>query len=350
MLAHYTSVDGFNGIVTSDTLRMTRSEFMNDPSDCKMLGTLIEQYLKESNKKEGCIEEYKAIEKIYEKVTVMDYIKFIQDNIPLYVLSFTDKLDEMEFWNYYGNGGAQLNIDEEQLIENMCKQLGEEEYLICAPVKYASNDQNIETICLSEQLGNLKAYDKNNESVFEKHMESGGKGIYQKTNIKEFVDSFVTDYVISMQYLYKSGIIDDSTSKSDVLKEIFKNQNEISESMIFKKDLLMYMISLSALIKTSSYEYENEKRIVYFHNTVGEKRKKDQYELKSILDQKYIRPYIEFKDVKLYEGVVGEVLLSPLTRNVPIDDTLYKKIIKEFMQSNHYGDISVENSKHKCRW
>ena len=44
MLAHYTSVDGFNGIVTSDTLRMTRSEFMNDPSDCKMLGTLIEQY------------------------------------------------------------------------------------------------------------------------------------------------------------------------------------------------------------------------------------------------------------------------------------------------------------------
>ncbi len=45
MIYHYTSIDGFHSIISNKKLRLTRSEFLNDPSDCKVLTTLIKAYL-----------------------------------------------------------------------------------------------------------------------------------------------------------------------------------------------------------------------------------------------------------------------------------------------------------------
>ena len=44
-LYHYTSVDGFEGIVKNNSIRMTKSEFLNDPYDCHLFVKLVEKYL-----------------------------------------------------------------------------------------------------------------------------------------------------------------------------------------------------------------------------------------------------------------------------------------------------------------
>ena len=44
-LYHYTSVGGFEGIIKNNSIRMTRSEFLNDPYDCHLFVKLVEKYL-----------------------------------------------------------------------------------------------------------------------------------------------------------------------------------------------------------------------------------------------------------------------------------------------------------------
>lgn len=352
MITHYTSVEGFYSIIVNDNLRMTRSEFMNDPSDSRMLGKMIDEYLKKSGKEEEILEKYKNVKSIYEKATAMDYIRFVQKAIPLYVLSFTDKADEMEFWNYYGNGGVQLNIDQTELLTNMVNKLAnEEEYLACAPVIYTSEKQELKDIQLKAPLETFNILGKNNQSVFEEHMKKldpKHKQLYEINNVQKFVDYFVNDYCLSLVYL--SEQISDMSSSDEIMKKVFENQITANNKMIFKKDFLIYMILLSALVKTDSYEYENETRIVYFENSLlNKKNKEDQYELKTILGQKYIRPYVEFDNIQL-QCALKSIVISPLTRNIPIDDNLYRNVVMHFLESNKYTNIDVNISKHKCRW
>lgn len=352
MLAHYTSVEGFNSIIAKDNLRLTRSEFMNDPSDSQVLGNMIEEYLKTSSKESQLVD--KSIEHIYKKASVMNYIEFVQKKIHLYVLSFTDKADEMEFWNYYGNGGVQMNIDKENLLRNMAsKIISEEEYLACAPVIYVSEKQELKDICLQGPLAEFMLRGKNNQSIFEEHMkklDSERKQLYKIDNIQKFVDFFINDYCRSLKYLYEEKLITNTNSCDEILKTIFENQINANNKIIFKKDFLIYMILLSALVKTNSYEYEKETRIVYFENSLlNKKSKDDEYEPKTILGQRYIRPYIEFDKLQMYDALKS-IVISPLARNIPIDDNLYKEVVKHFMESKGFMNVETNISKHKCRW
>lgn len=352
MFAHYTSVDGFNSIIVNDKLRMTRSEFMNDPSDSRMLGKMIFEYLEKSGKAEQLLDE--SVKTIYDKAPVMDYIEFIQNMIHLYVLSFTDKADEMEFWNYYGNGGVQLNIDKEKLLFNMVDKLeSEEEYLACAPVIYTSEKQELKDIQLKTCLAEFNLLGKNNQSIFKEHMknlDSKHKQLYEINNVQKFVDYFVNDYCRSLKFLFDKNQISNISSRDEIMHTIFENQVMANNKMIFKKDFLIYMVLLSALVKTDSYEYENETRIVYFENSIlSKKSKDDKYELKTILGQKYIRPYVEFDKIQLSHAL-SSIVISPLTRNIPIDDNLYRDVIVHFLKNNKYENIDVNVSKHKCRW
>lgn len=353
MLTHYTSIEGFNNIIVNDNLRLTRSEFMNDPSDSKMFGEMIDRYLEKSKKQEEMLSKYEKVRCIYTKVPVMDYIRFVQKRIHLYVLSFTNKSDEMEFWNYYGNGGAQLNIHKEDLLVNMANRLENgEEYLACAPVIYVKEDQELKNIQLKEPLAQFDLREKNNESTFKKHMQKlddDQRRLYKINNVQKFVDFFVNDYFKSLDYLLNNNRISTENSVEEIMDVVFQNQVNQDNAMIFKKDFLIYMILLSALIKTDSYEYENETRIVYFENSLSKKSKQDQYELKTILGQKYIRPYVEFDRVNL-NSALDSVVVSPLTRNIPIDDNLYKTVIEHFLHSQNYNNTDVNISKHKCRW
>lgn len=352
MVAHYTSVEGFKSIIENDKLRMTRSEFMNDPSDSQMLGKMICNYLGKSKKEKRFLDE--NTEKIYQNATVADYIDFIHKTIHLYVLSFTKKADEMEFWNYYGNGGVQLEIDENKLLTAFAEKLkGEEEYIACAPVIYTSEKQELKDIQLNSPLAEFELRGKENKSIFKEHMnklDPKNKQLYETDNIQRFVDSFVKDYCTSLKYLKNKNEISELDSPDKIMKLVFENQIKAIDTIIFKKDFLIYMILLSALIKTDSYEYENEIRIVYFENSIStKKRKYDEYELKSNFEQKYIRPYVEFEKMKLQDSL-NSIIISPLARNIPIDSQVYKEVISQFMEKNHYKNIDINISKHKCRW
>lgn len=44
-LYHYTNVGGFEGINNNNSIRMTKSDFLNDPADCHLFITLVERYI-----------------------------------------------------------------------------------------------------------------------------------------------------------------------------------------------------------------------------------------------------------------------------------------------------------------
>ena len=44
-LYHYTNVSGFEGIINNNSIRMTKSDFLNDPADCHLFITLIDKYI-----------------------------------------------------------------------------------------------------------------------------------------------------------------------------------------------------------------------------------------------------------------------------------------------------------------
>ena len=101
---HYTSVNGMESIYNHKYLRLTRSEFLNDPSDCKVLFTLIEKYLK--YKQSDIVTQLNTpnLRQVYEKAPLIGYIEFLQKHIPLYVLSLTDNSDQAKIYKtLYGN-------------------------------------------------------------------------------------------------------------------------------------------------------------------------------------------------------------------------------------------------------
>lgn len=71
-LYHYTNVGGFEGIISNNSIRMTKSDFLNDPTDCHLFITLIERYLNLHPKvfldAISSVKEYKdKVEEIYKK-------------------------------------------------------------------------------------------------------------------------------------------------------------------------------------------------------------------------------------------------------------------------------------------
>ena len=42
---HYTSISGFEAILKSGSLRMTRSDFMNDPNDCRVFLDVVKKHI-----------------------------------------------------------------------------------------------------------------------------------------------------------------------------------------------------------------------------------------------------------------------------------------------------------------
>ena len=369
MLEHYTSVEGFRGILSTKNLRMTRVEFMNDPLESRVMRNIIERYLENSNKEMKTIEavaevlkkkkiegKIKETKDLHKKANVMDYMDFILENIRMYVLSLTSKDDKLEIWNYYGNGGIQLSIDEEKLMNEMEKDLKElknpEAYVACGKVIYVKEGEKPEEIPLNElfESFNLRGIDTKMCGELTKVIK---KQHGEDNTIKKFVDLFTFDYYRSMEFLRRTEKIGDDSEKEEILSEIYENQNSVASRMLFKKGYYIYMIILSALVKTASYKYEEETRIIYFENLLAKsegKRKDSQFIVKPIGGQSYLCPYIEFKVAKIGEAL-NAVTISPTLKNVPIEEKVYMQAFYEFVES-HSGNegIKVGVSQHKIRW
>ncbi len=378
---HYTSVDAMVSIMQNKALRFTRSEFLNDPADGKVLTGILEKYLEAldvtaiikpemaKGNKGLPSDMLKRVKPIYDAAPLIDYIKYLQKHIHLYVLSLTKNEDQVSMWNHYGNGGIAFEVDMAALICRLKKcLLAPHQYITYSPVKYISEEEEAaETITLTP-CSQFPLDSQNESNIFETHSQDGEiyfRNRYQTKKLKEFIDNYIIEYFHSLNFLSNGNTISASSEPTDIFKAVHENAFKCSRQLTFKNDLTLYMLVLSALIKSKTYEHENEFRIVVFENTL-EPTCKVEYGTQSLVGQKYIRPYWEAKFTDM--SFIKKVILSPLTRNLPIDGDLYKETMEDFL-SNCQGKreepedgtekgkktaaqepISVKWSKHKIRW
>lgn len=354
MLYHYTSTAGFYSIINEQNVRLTRSEFLNDPSDCKVLSTLINDYL---NRQEITLlksAKVLSVDDLYKHASLGDYIAFLQCKIPLYVFSLTKNCDAMDMWNYYGHGGVQIALSEDTLHKELSRLLSTtNNYIAFAPVKYVTETDSIENIKLQPFKTYLVAT-KNKDDLFNSNWKEQialGKDeqVYKTTSLKIFVDTFIKGYLWSLHSLKDDGKISLTQSKEEIFSAIHENTMGLNRTMLWKKDLTLYMLILSALLKKNTYEYENEVRVVHFEtNLTPPYTRPVNYVVQSLQGQEYIKPYIDTGKLDL--NSIDSLILSPLTRNLSLDSILYTDMLKEFILLKLHRQVHVQLSKHKIRW
>jgi len=358
-MQHYTSVEGFNQIIKNKSLRMTKSEFLNDPFDCKLFYSLISEYLTRNQDKVKTIinqvSKETKLKEFYNKYTILDYFDYVQKEVTLYVLSLTELSDNMSMWNYYGHGGVEFSLDTEPLIKSITGNFKrDDEFLCCSKVFYVDSDCHLENISLPlfEEF-NLRSRTETNIFFQNKEYLTSQKQDYQLYSTKYlniFIDTYFKNYVYTLNHLIMYNEIDFTFTKEEVFKKVFNNINKLYSKYIWKRDLSLYILVLSALIKSKTYEYENEYRIVYFQHNIDEpKEKTEHYYVKNIDSNKYLHPYISFDNIDL-ENSISKITISPTTKNLPIDNNIYLSTIKSFINNHniHCNDICF--SEHKIRW
>ncbi|MGN0395480.1 MAG: hypothetical protein ACI4EF_08960 [Coprococcus sp.] len=332
---HYTSVDGMSSILKSKKLRLTRSEFLNDPADCRVLYTLINDYFEYKNSEIQAKLNTPDLQQVYERAPLIKYVSFLQRHIHLYVLSLTDNNDQMSMWNYYGSGGMQLCIDVEVLVKEITKGFtSDNQYIAFSHVHYISDGETVDDVSF-EPFCNFRLDSKSKSNIFLNNSKRVGKNglahpLYQTTELSGFVDTYITGYIESLKYLLREKQISVSTSDLEIFTKVYSNTNSLNNYYEFKKDLTLYLMVLSAFIKNNTYGYEKEFRIVLFENSLQQSINVE-YAVQSLQNQKYMRPFTE--TTQLETSYIKGVTLSPLTRNLPIDDDLYMETISEFVES-----------------
>lgn len=217
--------------------------------------------------------------------------------------------------------------------------------------RYIPDGKTVDDVLL-EPFCNFRLDSKSKSNIFlnnSKKVGINGKThpLYQTTKLSIFVDTYITGYIKSLQYLLKEKQISVSTSKLEIFTKVYNNTNSLNNLYEFKRDFTLYLMVLSAFIKNSTYEYEKEFRIALFENSLQQSINVE-YAVQSLQNQKYMRPFTE--TTQLEASYIKEVTLSPLTRNLPIDDDLYKETISEFVKSQTGSATAVNSSKHIIRW
>lgn len=364
-LYHYTSVGGFESIIKNNSIRMTRSEFLNDPEDCHLFVKLVEKYL-DSNEElvEDTIKSLdtcsKEVEMLYmqKACKLVPYIEYVQSNIGLYVMSLTEAKDAMNMWNYYGNGGMELEFTIENLVESLRGMLTDKEFLSRSKVIYANPELDVDKIEVPDfskfilMSGNSRDIFGDHRAFIKTNSYYKADQLYDTCNLARFIDTYLKGYVTSMEYLIKQGVITVNTPVEKVYEYIFDNISKLHDFMYWKNDLSLYMLVLSALIKSDTYEYESEHRIVYFENTIKqEKRRHEEYGMKSIESNQFLFPFISFQNTHLLNTSLSQIIISPKTSNLPINNDVYEKMIKRFLVSYNFDSaIDIKYSKHDIRW
>lgn len=292
----------------------------------------------------------------------MRYIEYIHKHISLYVMSLTQVDDGMNMWNYYGQGGIELDFSMENLIESLKKTfISEKEFLAETHVIYADSDFDVEKINVPA-FSDFILINKESNNIFEDHKlfikeksYYDADQLYSTISLDKFIDTYVKSYITTLEYLLRTEKINDDMSCEMVFENIFNNVSKLNNFYYWKHDLSLYMLVLSALIKSDTYEYEDEHRIVYFeYNINSEKAKREEYTVKHISSEDFICPYITFKksvEKDLLKNSLKGITISPATRNLPINSDTYLETLKKYILSKGFDGVNnVQYSKHTIRW
>ena len=259
-MKHYTSVEGFEGIIKGKSLRMTKSDFLNDPSDCKLFISLVQDYLQRNQSKVNSILSSVVptgfVREMAEKYSVSEYIAYVQQQVPLYVLSLTELEDDMSMWNYYGHGGVELQLDCDLLIEKFrsCLTRGDE-YLACSRVIYTNEQVKLEDITVPVfESFELKTMNSCNLFVDNRDQITNTTEtaqLYGTESLVTFVDTYIKNYIYTIKFLAENNMIDSTTSRKELFEKVFANISSLYGKYVWKKDLSLYILVLSALIKNN---------------------------------------------------------------------------------------------------
>lgn len=365
LLHHYTSIYGFQGIAESHSLRMTESNFLNDPTDCRLFLKIIKEYMQRTQKDNLIIlhkalnnserklndNKKQAIKDIYQKCNFIEYAEWLHKNISLYVTSFTSLHDHMIMWNYYGKNGIELTFPKASLINDFRKTLSTNEFLIETPVIYEESNKKLEDIQIPK-ISELIIMNKDSSNMLKEHQKFINENSYYTIvdlyNIKtavEFVEAYVLDYIETLIYLFKEEKIHEACNKEGIFKKVFLNNEKLTDHFYWKHDFPYCLLILSSLLKPDTYAHEQEHRIVYGRYGL-DKNPNEEYVLAKISDTEIIRPYVSLK----FNTSLKKITLSPLMRNFPIDENDYKAIIENYLDSKKYTDFDVDFSEHIVRF
>lgn len=374
-LYHYTSVQSFESIIKSQCIRMTRSDFMNDPHDCRAFYNIVKKYIETKtrcldvahylNNVKSISNRYpEDVEELIRKYPLTDYLQYVYDHIPLYVFSLTDARDSLPMWNYYGNNGICLGFDQDSLLRAMAKNLCQKDFdfLAYTKIDYIDLGENLSSLPL-DSLSDIQLYTSSSQ-----HTEGAPYSTYLhedrrdgKVNLESFVDSYIESYVVTVNYLLRSpkaagesfeghyGI----SSDNDFYRTIFIRNRELikNSSLKFKADIDLFMLILSARYKPKTFENESETRIVFFRYDVDQQAE-EQFTTVSYDFGAFIKPFIECRfDPSPEEPLSAEVrsiILSPATKRIPVSVPIYQKVLCSFLKKENSFDICV--SKHDIRW
>lgn len=348
---------------------MTKSDFLNDPADCHLFITLVKQYIDShstilSNIISSVGNHRDIVEKIYKKngCDLIHYIEYIHKHVSLYVMSLTQIDDEMNMWNYYGQGGMELKFSIKSLIESLQKTLiSEKEFLAEAHVIYANSKYDVEEIKVPA-FAEFTLINKESNNIFEDHRSFikeksyyDADQLYSMTRLDKFINTYMKSYITTLEYLLQQKEISDGMSSEMIFQKVFNNVSKMNNFYYWKHDLSLYMLVLSALIKSDTYEYEDEHRVVYFeYNINSEKTKKEEYTVKHIMSGDFVCPYITFKkedENDLLNSSLKGITISPVTRNLPINNDIYLETLNKYISSKGFTDVeNAQYSKHTIRW
>lgn len=361
---HYTTVDGFHGIIGNKSIRMTKSDYLNDPKDGHLFISLVEKYLLKNSVFENVlanITEFDAakivqIKQIYSDkgCSLTNYMKYIHGHVSMYVLSLSESDDDMTMWNYYGRGGMQLTFSVGDLSNSILNSSdADNEYLAEADVIYTDKDSDLRNIPF-DNLSRFQLRDRRNQNVFQIHRELLGQEsdqLYRTQNLELFIDTYLKSYLLTLNYLLNTAkSINVDTDCKEIYQKVYGNVMRLYGDLLWKRDLSLYMIVLSALIKSNSYKHEKEHRLVYFQYSDLQNNDKEEYTVKHLDAGDFIQPYITFENIDLSNSLKG-VKLSPKTRNLPIDDETYKRTLEDFVGKNVSGsNVPINYSDHAIRW
>lgn len=361
---HYTSVESFFSIISTARIRLTRSEFLNDPTDTRISNIFISKFTKthrqEIDKMVQTIggDQAGTMAKIYHQAPIERYLRFILNHVNIYVMALSRDIDAIPMWNYYGRGGMELSLDIAGFVQDLAASLAPDNpaFLGLTDVTYVNEQMDLANMNLPQRLGNFFLRTAKSRDIFGLHeaflkQQGFDTSVFDLTNVGEYTEYFITSYIYSLRYLaLKAQKITPEMAPDQIFRIVYNNDLYIKEKYAWKSDVLLFFIMLSAALKNDSYKFEREIRIVYFNPSLkANQQTSNKFDVKILQGQQYIRPYIELPIPHIAQNI-NQITLSPQTENLPIDHHAYLDVIKDFLQQNQFHEIKVGFSKRKIRW
>lgn len=345
---HYTSMDGFYNIINGKSVRVTRSDFMNDSKECSLFYELIE---KEDNKVllRGASDDLKTV---IENYSLFDHLKQMEKQMNYYIFSLTKQSDNLPMWYYYGDNGIQLQFKMSELVDLFQDKMKDKG-------KYGVIEGSVQYVDGNATVADLKKYDyvyhmsDKQSSSFEELLKKINKKCTKiwGTEVERIIYFAKLDLQKSLEYLLeKSGSISTTSSPENIFQEIYNNSKDSKKTKLdFKWEHMLNLIALSALTKTNSYANEDEYRIVLVNEELSSVNDEDYY-MNSVNRSSILKPCLMIQEMNIGD-ILENVTLSPITKNLPISENEYKRVVQYFLKKECHGkEIEVKFSQHSIRW